>query len=586
MQKIPLNSIISYVLDNIEVNVNNKIQWIKISFITIATSVFLVGCGGGGGGTTSVTTAPPVVSGVSNQLASGINLSGYSSLSVAEVVNNSSSSTRTALNKMLDRFASIFVKSSVAQATSCDASSDIKKLVGINEDGSVEPINVTTGGSDLCGVGFLDMFDAKNYILLVGEGIYKDDLTCNLVFVKKADGTMFCVGETQAARYKIKGSKNWSNYAVLQTSADGNYLFLEATAQIYKNNVLTGEITKILRFDLSDLTAGPKAQTVYEGYNTSWMAYGANTSGEYEGFNIYGYIGLDNGNMAIQYYRYVSSGSSYVNVNKAQYVSFAADGTPTKTNIDFSRFFGQSSSWTSIQCWMKKSSDPSKAYMVFYGPNQLQNNNYGWTSYGYGIYSIDAPSQGTSTINPNQVLGNTALCQNSYAANTVARRGDSYYSVTNSYISYNNSGTGTPYSGSQTHMISNSLDGNPDSIIPISFNNNGWGWSSSKIINSKDYLYVTLPNTSWAWWNTAGDTIIQVDPVTGSFVDAISASSSYLITSASSTTSDNVVKVTGRRKDTDDLDKFAGTIQGGTTPIFSVDTSSSTSYKPVTIIKL
>jgi hypothetical protein len=135
-------------------------------------------------------------------------------------------------------------------------------------------------------------------------------------------------------------------------------------------------------------------------------------------------------------------------------------------------------------------------------------------------------------------------------------------------------------------MISNSLDGNPDSIIPINFNNSGWGWNSSKIINSKDYLYVTLPNTSWAWWNTAGDTIIQVDPTTGSFVDAISAASSYLITSASSTTSDNIVKVTGRKKDTDDLDKFSGTIQGGVTPRFDVDTSSSTSYKPVTIVKL
>ena len=56
------------------------------------------------------------------------------------------------------------------------------------------------------------------------------------------------------------------NYAILQNSEDGNYMFLEATAQIFKNNVLTGEITKLLRFDLTDLNSGPQAKTIYEGY--------------------------------------------------------------------------------------------------------------------------------------------------------------------------------------------------------------------------------------------------------------------------------------------------------------------------------
>jgi hypothetical protein len=90
------------------------------------------------------------------------------------------------------------------------------------------------------------MFEAGNYILLTGDGIYKDDLTCNLVFLNKSNGELFCVGESAPAKYDILGKSAWKNYARLQLSTDKNYLFLEAAAVIFdSNNQITGKKTKI-----------------------------------------------------------------------------------------------------------------------------------------------------------------------------------------------------------------------------------------------------------------------------------------------------------------------------------------------------
>jgi hypothetical protein len=568
----------------------------------LAATASLIACGGGGSSSSSVAptsstassaaesspanpaAAPVANTSASNQLAGSVAIGGYTSLSVAQLATpTSSSSTRTAFNRVFQNLASLFVKNSVAQATTaCSSSSDVMKLVGIGSDGSLTPIAVTLG-TDACGVGFLDMFDAKNYVLLVGEGIYKDDLTCNLVFVKKADGQMFCVGETQSARYKIKGSKSWGNYQILQVSEDGNFLFLEASAQTFKNNIQTGELTKLLRFDLTDLNAGPQAKTIYEGFNTNWMStmYGSsNASTEQEGFAIQGYVGLDNGNLAIQFYRNFSNGSSWFSVNRAQYVSFDSAGNPVKSNIDFSGGFG-SNNWPSISCWLKTSANPSKAYLV-------TNASYSYGGYmagggtGYGIFSIDAPSSGATTVMPNVVVQRTALCSNSWSANTITRRGNTYYSVTNSY-NYNGSSFG---SGTSTYLVSNDLTGGPDTQIALSFNSNGWGWSNSKITTSKDYLYVTLPQTSYSWWDNSGDSVIQVNPLGGSVSTAINSSSSYLVSSVSASLIDNAVKVSGRIKSSDDLAKFVGTITGATTPVFTLDTTNSTGYKPITVVKL
>ena len=104
--------------------------------------------------------------------------------------------------------------------------------------------------------------------------------------------------------------------------------------------------------------------------------------------------------------------------------------------------------------------------------------------------------------------------------------------------------------------------------------------------SSKDYLYVTLPQQTMNCWDNLGDTLIQVTPATGAVATAIPSSSSYLITSVSSNMTDNIVKVSGRIKTSDDLTKFLGTITGSLSPIFNLDTTAATGYKPVTVVKL
>lgn len=538
---------------------------LKIWVCVLALGFLVAGCGGSKG-----SASAPVGESAATQLANSVSIGNYKSLSLAQEESKSSSTVKTAyLHKMFDYATSFLMSSAHAQTADCSAATDVLKLVGITDGGAIDPISVTATGTDQCGVGFTDMFNSVNYILLVGEGLYKDGQTCNLVFLQKSNGNMFCVGEAQAARYKIKGSKNWSNYAILQESNDGRYMFLEATAQIFKNNVISGEITKILRFDLSDLSAGPKVTTVYEGYNTSWMgSYSA--SSEYEGFYVYGYTGLDSGNMAIQYYRYVSNGSSYVSVQRAQYVSFDANGVPSKKTIDFNAV--NNWGWINVNCWLRKTTEPTKAFFVTNG----------------GIYSVDNSSN--STVVPSVVQQNTALCQNSWGVNTIARRGDTYYSVVNNYnFGYNYGMYGS--SASSISLISNDLSGS-DLITPISnvANDSAWGWSQNKIVTSLDYLYITLPNTD-NWYNygasaNKGDAVIQVDPASYVAQLVVDKTSGYLIMSVDANMTDNKVKLTGRLKNTDDLDKFAGTISGGVSPSFTVDTSSTSTYKPVSIIKL
>jgi len=47
------------------------------------------------------------------------------------------------------------------------------------------------------------MFDLGSYTLLTVEGIYKGDLTYNMVFLQKSRGNLYCVGENLAFRCQI-----------------------------------------------------------------------------------------------------------------------------------------------------------------------------------------------------------------------------------------------------------------------------------------------------------------------------------------------------------------------------------------------
>ena len=74
----------------------NKIKFLKVATLVLATSTVLMGCGGGGG-TASVTA--PVTESSSNQLAAGVSLNGYSGISLAQV--GSENRTQTAFLKKL-----------------------------------------------------------------------------------------------------------------------------------------------------------------------------------------------------------------------------------------------------------------------------------------------------------------------------------------------------------------------------------------------------------------------------------------------------------------------------------------------------
>ena len=200
----------------------------------VASIMLISACGGGGGGTTAAAPTPvttaPVAATPSNQLASSVSVSGYSALSIAS---KTSSSVQTAgIKGMFQNLLARLI--SPAYAATC--ATDAYKLVGVNTDGTSTPISVTAGGTDQCGVGFRSMFDAGKYILLTGDSIYKDDLTCNLVFLNKSTGELFCVGETVPAKYDILGQSAWKNYPRIQLSDDKNYLFLEAASVIFDSN--------------------------------------------------------------------------------------------------------------------------------------------------------------------------------------------------------------------------------------------------------------------------------------------------------------------------------------------------------------
>lgn len=191
--------------------------------VAVISAIMLTACGGGGGSSTTTTQTPvttaPVAATASNQLASPVSVAGYSALSIA--AKNSSSIQTAGIKDLLQNlFARLITP---AYAATC--STDAYRLVGVNSDGTSTPIAVTAGGVDQCGVGFRSMFDAGKYILLTGDGIYKDDLTCNLVFLNKSSGELFCVGESVPAKYDILSQSSWKNYPRIQLSDDKNSYF-------------------------------------------------------------------------------------------------------------------------------------------------------------------------------------------------------------------------------------------------------------------------------------------------------------------------------------------------------------------------
>jgi len=586
----------------------------RLSLVLLSLAVLALSACGGGGGASSSSPTPitqaPVAAGASNQLAESVAVSGYSALSIAS---RSLSSMQTAGIKGLFQNLMAKIISPAFAANTCG--SDAYKLVGVNTDGTSTPIQVTAG-TDQCGVGFRSMFDAGKYILLTGDSIYKDDLTCNLVFLNKSNGELFCVGESVPAKYDILGQASWKNYARLQLSTDKKYLFLEAAAVIFdSNNQITGKKTKLLRFDLTDDTKGPQGSILVEGYQNSWV--GAMSAGEvtqFEGFDINNYAGLDNGDAMVMYNRYVYSmgtGATPTSLNRQNnlYYRFETDGTFKRIEIDSTAVAALvnaelvSSGNTgatygtgaigNIPCYFRAVNNKDKFYFAipFYGTLNPATNSYVPKSL---IVSAVRPSATATTLSVSRYT-TSSLCANTWNATPIQVINNIYYTLDTNWVWNPTTNTG----GQVTTLIKKDFGFAtetplPDQLYTISASNSWFGGKTMYV--SKDYLYFKSPYTgNWTMGATPGDALDRYDPANfntsapvgqmlGAAVSVMANADNVSIQSIASTATDNVLRVVGRKTDDADLVKVYGSISE--LGVLTWAAQKSTTYSPVTIVKL
>ncbi|MBU3556854.1 hypothetical protein ICN18_04350 [Polynucleobacter sp. Ross1-W9] len=586
-------------------------------FSALAASIVLLSaCGGGGSGSTAVTPTPattaPVAATFSNQLASSVSVSGYSALSIAS---KTSSSVQTAgIKGMFQNLLARLI--SPAYAATC--ATDAYKLVGVNADGTSTPISVTASGADQCGVGFRSMFDAGKYILLTGDSIYKDDLTCNLVFLNKSTGELFCVGETVPAKYDILGQSAWKNYPRIQLSDDKNYLFLEAASVIFdSNNQITGKKTKLMRFDLSDDNKGPQATVLVEGFQNSWLsASGSGFSGDasqFEGFEIQNYAGLNNGDSMVMYNRYVyNTGGSSMSMTPLSklnnfYYRFEADSSYKRLEVDVDKAgtlvqqeingnAGNNATFApgniyQIPCYFRSTANKDKFYFAI--PYYYWD---GTRSYNKSlIVSAVRPSASASKLDVNRYTS-TAMCGNSWnqTASYQIINGI-YYSLDTNWVYNVNNGSGSQVTALTKKDMGFATETPVADVVYTISSDTSWG-GSKQIFVSKDYLYIKAPNAGgWTGTSTPGDSLDRYDPAQfdktrsvgqqlGTALSILRNSDNISVQSIASTSGDNILKVVGRRTDDADLVKVYGTVDEA--GLLSWAAQKSTTYSPVTIVKL
>ena len=507
-------------------------------------------------------------------------------------------------------------------------SGNLLKLAGVAADGTLTKLPVTAGADD-CTTGFIDMYDGTRYILLTASGIYKDGLTCNLVLINKSDGNLYCVGERSRSIYKISGSDSWKSYEKLQISDDGNYMYLETDSTVFdQNGQVTGIKTKLLRFDLSNDATGPVASTLVEGVQQTWLnnTFGYNT--DTEGFSIKGYQGLNNGDVAILYQRYISTAGTWANKLNAFYYAFKPDGTYDRIKFDDAAinsaltaaylaassggWGGQSQlQWYDISCFFKDSADDNSFIFTipyWYGYQEPATNNGMnpgmWRS---GVQAVifkgTKPTSGASKIDITTVRSDSAICSESSGmggAPAMTNAGglrpskvvDTYYALQTS------SGwdAGTSQWSQKTYLVSNKLDGSAD-VKKLVSNGNTW-MGSRKIYASKDYLFLKSPSTGTAWTSNSqpGDNLWRIDPkatfnplINGElnpldYQVVINATEYISIAKIATTSLDNKAKLTGRDLNDPDLAKIIGDIDEA--GLFTKAAAANKDLQPVSIVKL
>lgn len=540
-----------------------KSNSLSLALASALTAITLIGCGGGGGGssTTALTpatqapaasTGPATSAGASStELASNVSIRGYRSVSIAATT-TSSVKTASILNRFKSILANVFIKPAFAQSTST-CQTDAYKLVGVGSDGSLTPLTVTQG-ADACNVGFREMFDVGSYVLLTGEGIYKNDLTCNLIFLQKSTGNLYCVGESLPSRYQIASSSSGSGattsiaekiQTILGDDGATKYVLVNAQSTSFdSNNQISGLKTKLLRFDLNDETNGPKAAVLLEGYQSGWSAY--NSSTEFEYFNLENYRLAKNGDALTAYYKsvytpgqmYSGSADSYRR-NLKYFYDFSSDGsefqastlrdqdaltrinnalTALQTNNNGINGGSNTIGWLNISCMFDAPSTdggilittPTNSWV--YGTDQYGNTLSTWstTSSIFRVTRPDSTSGGKPVI---AFVKPSLLCSdvNSWSGNLPQKVGNNWYTMqTSSYYGYEPNGSGGfNYAyRSRTSVIGNSLNQtannvNDDTIFTIPSSGSGssttyyYGMSNTKIRASKDYLYLLKQDSNY-----------------------------------------------------------------------------------------
>jgi hypothetical protein len=439
-------------------------------------------------------SSAPVSSNGSNQLVSSIpNLSSYSALALVSAKSTSSSSRLARSSAATDN-------------SSLGNSCNVKALVGVSDDG--EEVDLALTESEDC-VGVTDMFDGKKYILLAAEGVYKNDQVCNIVFVQKSTGNLFCLGESQRSRYSFSrkagssgssgssgamaGGSSWKKYDILQATENGNYIFLETTVDLFDDSGnKTSELIKIIRFDLTDPGGGPVASTVLKGENTDWYNWG-NNSGDTSYFYIYGYAGLENGDLAASYQisLYNNTFNQWAYNNASTYYRYnPVTGKFETKEINLNSLSSSGYNWwDNIQCFLNSGSDG------FYFVYNDYSNYGGGAALAKGTYNVN-----TSSVSVTQV-GTTKLCSNWWGPSSTVKVGNKYYGIQQG----NSSWQWDPNTGQYTGNISFEIferevtQASDVTIDNISINRN---WADPTFLMSSDGStgYVALgAYEEWKW---------------------------------------------------------------------------------------
>jgi hypothetical protein len=520
---------------------------------TAVLAASLVACGGGTD--VAAPVAAPTQETTGNQLAASVAIGQYASVSLAKETVSAGTTQTAGLTKFLNWVAGKIIPNAYAQ-TADQCNYDLLKLAGVNADGSLDKLNVTTGADD-CASGFIDMYDGKRYLLMTASGIYKDGLTCNLVLINKQTGSMYCVGERSRSIYAIANQSNWQAYEKLQVSDSGNYIYLEADSTVFDmNGQITGKKTKLIRFDLTNDEVGPVSSTVVEGFQQSWLSgMYENGNSEYEGFSIKGFQALNGGDLAMLYERWISTGQTWSSKLNGHYYTFDSAGKYTRVpfdgaaigravdaaNAQKSSGYTNSiaaSNWYNISCFFKDETD-SNSFLFTVPYYWYSNANNTWNN---GTSSVilkgSKPAAADTTMPVAVVTGDSAICaSDSYAAPGMgggtslrpSKIGDTYYALQTVYGNY--MVNGSMRWGQRLYLVGNKFDGAADTQKLVSASNEWWG-GSNQLYATKTKLIIQLP-PDWSGVapddrNQPGNRLWLLDPnATFTYTDGTVNSSTY-----------------------------------------------------------